>query len=137
MLLKNFNKFQQNYLNWDELPLSWRRPLSYRNQSVDLFRKSMGWFLYDNGLCHERVKSNYGLCYTFSAWYLTFIACENHRDGWEQEFPWNAFFLLNLNVLKSLSDHMQSHYFSIIRNQNFSFIIRILTEPYQMCYSIF
>ena len=29
---------------------SWRRPLSY------LLCKSMDWFLYDNGLCHERVK---------------------------------------------------------------------------------
>ena len=30
------------------LTLSWRRPLSYRNKSMD-------WFLYDNGLRHERV----------------------------------------------------------------------------------
>ena len=36
--------------------LSWWRPLSYRNQSIDLLRKSMDWFLYDNGLRHERVK---------------------------------------------------------------------------------
>ena len=36
--------------------LSWRRPLSYRNQSIDLQIKSMDWFLYDNGLRHERVK---------------------------------------------------------------------------------
>ena len=35
-------------------------PLSYRNQSTDLLRKSMGWFLYDNGLRHERVKLGYG-----------------------------------------------------------------------------
>ena len=27
-----------------------------RNQSSDLQNKSMDWFLYDNGLCHERVK---------------------------------------------------------------------------------
>ena len=40
----------------DCLALSWRRPLSYRNQSIDLRSKSMDWFLYDNGLCHERVK---------------------------------------------------------------------------------
>ena len=38
------------------LTLSWRRPLSYRNQSIDLLSKSMDWFLYDNGLLHERVK---------------------------------------------------------------------------------
>ena len=38
------------------LTLSWRRPLSYRNQSIDLLRKLMDWFLLDNGLRHERVK---------------------------------------------------------------------------------
>ena len=38
------------------LTLSWRRPLSYRNQSIDLLCKSMDWFLYDNGLRYERVK---------------------------------------------------------------------------------
>ena len=37
------------------LTLSWRRPLSYGNQSFDLQTKSMDWFLYDNGLCLERV----------------------------------------------------------------------------------
>ena len=39
------------------LTLSWRRPLSYRNQSIDLRSKPMDWFLYDNGLRHERVNS--------------------------------------------------------------------------------
>ena len=29
--------------------------ISYRNQSIDLQSKSMDWFLYDNGLRHERV----------------------------------------------------------------------------------
>ena len=38
------------------LTLLWRRPLSYRNQSIDLLGKSMDWFLDDNGLHHERVK---------------------------------------------------------------------------------
>ena len=38
------------------LSLSWRRPLLYRNQSIDLLCKSMDWFLYNNGLRHERVK---------------------------------------------------------------------------------
>ena len=41
------------------LTLSRRRTLSYRNQSIDLLRKSMDWFLYDNGLRHERVKRQY------------------------------------------------------------------------------
>ena len=38
------------------LTRSWRRPLSYRNKSIDLLCKSMDWFLYDNSLRHERVK---------------------------------------------------------------------------------
>ena len=38
------------------LTLSGRRPLSYRNQSINLQSKSMKWFLYDDDLRHERVK---------------------------------------------------------------------------------
>ena len=40
---------------WFILSLSWRWPLSYKSQSIDLLCKSMDWFLYDNGLRHERV----------------------------------------------------------------------------------
>ena len=39
------------------LTLSWRGPLSYRNQSIYSLCKSMDWFLYDNGLRDERVNS--------------------------------------------------------------------------------
>ena len=39
------------------LTLSWRRPLSYRKQSIDSLCKSMDWFLYDKGLRHERVNN--------------------------------------------------------------------------------
>ena len=39
------------------LTVSWRRPLSYRNQSIDFLLKSIDWFLYDNSFRHERVKS--------------------------------------------------------------------------------
>ena len=38
------------------LTLLRRRPISYRNQSIDLLCKSMDWFLYDIGLRRERVK---------------------------------------------------------------------------------
>ena len=34
------------------LTISWRRPLPYRNQSIDLQNKLIDWFLYDNGLRH-------------------------------------------------------------------------------------
>ena len=37
------------------LTLSWKRPISYRKQSIDLLDKSMDWFLHDIGLRHERV----------------------------------------------------------------------------------
>ena len=40
---------------WNRLTLSWRRSLSYRNQSIDLQSKSMDRFLYDRDLRHERV----------------------------------------------------------------------------------
>ena len=33
--------------------------MEYRNQSNDLQNKSMGWFPYDKGLGHERVKRNH------------------------------------------------------------------------------
>ena len=39
------------------LTLSWRRPISHRNQSIDLLRKSMDWFLYDIRLRHKSVKN--------------------------------------------------------------------------------
>ena len=38
------------------LTRSWRGPLSYRNQSIDLHCKSMDCFLCDNEPRHERVK---------------------------------------------------------------------------------
>ena len=49
------------YKYWKSLllTLSWWRPLSYRNQSIDLLGKSMDWFLYDSSLRHERVKETH------------------------------------------------------------------------------
>ena len=52
----------------NSLTLSWRRPLSYWNQSINLLCKSMDWFLY-NGPRHGRVKlsdSQSMLCMSFS-----------------------------------------------------------------------
>ena len=45
------------YFTINPLTLLWRRPLAYRNQSIDLRSKSMDWFLYNNGLRHDRVNS--------------------------------------------------------------------------------
>ena len=49
-----FGNFTRN-IEFYSFTLSWRRPLSYRNQSIDLLRKSMDCFLYDNGLRQEIV----------------------------------------------------------------------------------
>ena len=54
--ITNFLEIKDHWVCKNELTLSWRRPLSYKNQSIELLRKSMDWFLYDNGLRHERVK---------------------------------------------------------------------------------
>ena len=48
-------KHQCSSLGIALLTLPWRRPLSYRNQSINLQSKLTDWFLYDNGLRHERV----------------------------------------------------------------------------------
>ena len=48
------------------LTLSRQRPLPYRNQSIDLLNKSIDWFLYDNGLRHERVNSGILIIIYFS-----------------------------------------------------------------------
>ena len=45
-------------VNINHLTLSQRRPLSYRNQSIDLKSKSMDWFLHDKCPRHERVNAN-------------------------------------------------------------------------------
>ena len=39
------------------LPLSWQRPLSYRNQSIGLQNKLMDWCQYDRDLRHETFES--------------------------------------------------------------------------------
>ena len=57
--LKLLLTYTRPVLNGETLTLSWRRPLSYRNQSIDLIRKSMDWFLYDKGLRQERVKGEW------------------------------------------------------------------------------
>ena len=59
------------------LNLSWRRPMSYRNQSNDSWSKSMDWFLYDNGLRHERLKRN-KLWATVLKWLKW---CTDYGDG--------------------------------------------------------
>ena len=55
----NWVTFGQYDANPHELTLLWRRPLSYRNQSIDLQSKSIDWFPHDSGLRHEIVKHTF------------------------------------------------------------------------------
>ena len=57
IISKNENHFsyKSKIQKTTKLTLSWRRPISYRNQSIDFRSKSMDWFLYYIGLRHERV----------------------------------------------------------------------------------
>ena len=51
-------------------------PLSYRNQSIDLPCKTMNWFLYDNGLRHERVNLNFSLKFALNS-FMTGVLYRN------------------------------------------------------------
>ena len=51
------SKFEFMFLEQKSLTLSWRRPLLYRNQSINLQSKSMDWFVYDNDLRNEIINT--------------------------------------------------------------------------------
>ena len=76
---------------------SWRRPLSYRNQSTDLLCKSMDWFLYDNGLCHERVKSFQVIASFFYP--FTLLLFREHKKGYI-EIKWVEYLNINKYLAK-------------------------------------
>ena len=73
------------------LTLSRRRPLSYRNQSIDLLRKPVDWFLYDNGLRLERVKKTLFLSDFFR---LLFHAVSFFKHFWQCQ----SYFVLSNNL---------------------------------------
>ena len=76
------------------LTLSWRRPTSYRNQSIDLQSKLMNWFLYDISLRHERVKFLFDLTCTFNEtrtdfilkWSFHFLEAQVFTQSFQQNY---------------------------------------------------
>ena len=64
------------------LTLSWWRTLSYRNQSIDLQSKSMDWFLYDDSLRHERVKTLWSNDQAY--WQLCHSTLFSHIQGYSE-----------------------------------------------------
>ena len=62
------------------LTLSWRRPLSYRNLSIDLLCKSMDRFLYDNGSVMKELIWQGVICASFSEMFRYLL------NGWSPIF---------------------------------------------------
>ena len=79
------------------LTLSWRRPLSYRNQSIDLLPKSMDWSLYDNGFRHERVKDALLAC--FCTHFFSFFKPKNNKTTSTYYF---VMFIKNEKILNKI-----------------------------------
>ena len=90
-LSKISNALTKSYLL--KLTLLWRRPLSYRNQSIHLQSKSMDWFLYDNGLRHERVNTNLIKAQRLQfTGILPIVVLQNFRIVFEKYFLMKFFF---------------------------------------------
>ena len=93
------------------LTLSWRRPISYRNQSIDLLCKSVDWFLYDIGLRHERVKSEKRFPGKLCCYQKKLSHCKDHRTVYKKSLNFsniinefnNDIDLLKKNVWRKLS----------------------------------
>ena len=127
-------------LIWILLTLSWRRPLSYRNQSVDLLPKSMDWFLYGNGLRHERVNgfiitsrvieyfsvqvfSLFQVCQQFEIWFDIHIL--------SQKFSWWVMVLVAFNILYVfLALKLGSLFIDFLMVIFFSYLIKIVTRSF-------
>ena len=77
------------------LMLSRRKPLSYRNQSINLLRKSLDWFLYHNGLRLERVRRSKKL--------KSFLIQKNIKWNFIlEEAPWwGGFYEWLIGIVKS------------------------------------
>ena len=96
--------FVRNFLRPEigRLTLSWRRPLSYRNESIDLQSKPMDWFLYDIGLYHERVKDmflifDYRKTVIFKSWLVNqplinwLVNVSTTKAVWNSDLQWIDF----------------------------------------------
>ena len=88
------------------LTLSWRRLLSYKNQSIDLLRKSVDWFLYDNGLRHERVKGKVDISLTFLKGYTILEAYTTTKI---YHVKWNEFIGLSIIKKNPTKKHINKH----------------------------
>ena len=87
------------------LILSWRRPLSYRNQSIDLRSKWMDWFLYDNSLRQERVNP----FYSTDVFLYLLKTSENNFFATPQKVSWRPLEATQGNVCQMFSAIIKRH----------------------------
>ena len=87
------------------LPLSRRRPLSYRNQSIGLLCNSLDWFLYDNGLRHERVN----ITFDQSDCVLVFVNIQTKTCPFADEFRRNLVVMSMKNSTCEFSKNLNFH----------------------------
>ena len=99
----------QNELN---LTLSQRRPISYRNQIIDLQSKSMDWFLYDIGLRYERF--NYVFVSTTRI-YKSIVMLLRMNFSWKSGTNRNRLTVhfLQILLLGIITDTIIPNYFSV------------------------
>ena len=104
------------------LTLSWRRPLSYRNQSIDLRSKSVDWFLYDNGLRHERVKQVIKQCVKYARIRVfsdLFFLCNLIREKTSERNPIFWHILLTEGCVTSANKALLVIYNLLTKIENF------------------
>ena len=60
----------------------------HRNQSIDLLRKSIDWFLYYNGLRYERVKDCNHMRRAIKHWLLNLLLLKNRQKYFKSLALW-------------------------------------------------
>ena len=95
-----------------------RRPLSYRNQSIDLLCKSMDWFLYDNDLRHERVKGSF-ISQNIYVFVTTFWYCR--KNDLISEIRQTSKFMTSQRGLQAIAIHILPNISQSKGNQTIKF----------------
>ena len=109
--IANANTIIKGFSN---LTLSWRRSLSYRNQSIYLLHKSVHWFLYGNSLRHEWVKSK------LEKMFVQYSASGRPVSKFTFWLNWPLLFTnltFNLKIFEDFLSHLHGNYKHDIYNE--------------------
>ena len=105
----------------------WRRPLSYRNQSIDLERKAIDWFVYDNDLRHERIKTIFQIPSKISYRLLDFCTAS------PASLMLSPFILFILFIFFNCFRLIYSTCFCVLQCLILYFIVQYLNSTIQYC----